>query len=78
MNWIWCYLDKTLLDFPAADPDAIGPSAAHHANCSVLVLALSTRPCGLDSNQDRGHPQPGMDLSLAKGGPVALTEQSKR
>jgi hypothetical protein len=18
MNWVWCYLDKTLLDFPAA------------------------------------------------------------
>jgi hypothetical protein len=71
---------QTILISQQLDPDAIGPSAAHQANCSVLVLALSTGPCGLDSNQDRGHPQPGMDLSLAKGGPrrVDRAEHKRR
>jgi CheY-like chemotaxis protein len=50
------------------------------ATASPSGSTRSTRPCGLDSNQDRGHPQPGIDLSLAKGGPrrVDRAEHKRR
>lgn len=72
---------QTMLDIPSSltrMPSVLPP----HTRPTAAFLSWRCRlgPCGLDSNQDRGHPQPGMDLSLAKGGPrrVDRAEHKRR
>jgi hypothetical protein len=69
VNWVWCYLDRPCLISQQLDPDAIGPSAAHQANCSVLVLALSTGAL-------RSRQQPGSRSPSAWDGPISCERRA--